>query len=107
MRKFKTRVGTPNYVAPEVLDSEEYGFECDIWSLGVILYVMISGFTPFGGKDTEETISKVKRCIYDFNLPVFDRVSKNGLDIIRRMMFYYPENRPTAAQALEHDWFKE
>lgn len=56
LRQFRTKVGTPNYVAPEVIVSDKYGFECDVWSLGVILYILLSGFTPFGGKNTVDTL---------------------------------------------------
>ena len=54
-----TLVGTPYYVAPEVLD-EDYGFECDNWSLGVIMYVLLSGFLPFYGKNEADIFTKIK-----------------------------------------------
>ena len=52
-------VGTPHYTAPEVLQ-KKYGFECDYWSLGVIMYALLSGFLPFQGKNQKEVLSKVK-----------------------------------------------
>lgn len=62
MRKvgeLKTIVGTPYYIAPEVLDGN-YGFECDCWSLGVIMYVLLSGYLPFSGQNPAEVFDKVK-----------------------------------------------
>ena len=104
MRKFKTRVGSPSYIAPEVLTSDEYGFECDIWSLGVILYVMMSGYLPFGGKTVSDVLSKVKRAYYDYNLPAFDKISWNCKEFISKMLSYYPYNRPKASKALQHSF---
>ncbi len=57
--KMKTLVGTPYYVAPEVLDGI-YGFECDSWSLGVIMYTLLSGYLPFYGKTPGEVFEKIK-----------------------------------------------
>ena len=104
LRKFRTRVGSPSYIAPEVLTTDEYGFECDIWSLGIILYVMLSGYLPFGGNNVEEVLTKVKRAYYDFNLPVFDKISWDCKDLISKMLSYYPNNRPSISKALQHKW---
>lgn len=57
LRNLKSKVGSPYYIAPEILVSDHYGFECDIWSLGIILYIMVSGYLPFNGK-TNSSIFK-------------------------------------------------
>ena len=72
--------------------SDEYDCKVDIWSLGILLYVMLSGFMPFGGNNTSETLNKVKRAVYDFNLPVFDKTSDSCKNLLIKMMYYYPDN---------------
>ena len=104
LRKFKTRVGSPCYIAPEVLLSDAYGFECDIWSIGVILYVMLSGYLPFGGLTVNEVLEKVQKGFYDYNLPVFDKISRDCKNLIQSMLKFYPQNRITAADALKDKW---
>ncbi|CDW82534.1 calcium-dependent protein [Stylonychia lemnae] len=106
LRVFKTRVGSPSYIAPEVLQTDQYGFECDIWSIGVILYVLVSGYMPFGAKSMTELLAKVKKGYYDFRAPTFDKVSSQCMDLISKMMSFYPKNRPIASKALQHEWFK-
>lgn len=100
-----TKVGSPFYVAPEVLLNEHYGFECDLWSLGVILYVMICGYMPFGGNDTVTILKNVKRGTYNFKNEAFDRVSDECKDLINCMLKKNPHERINAQDALQHPWF--
>jgi calcium-dependent protein kinase len=100
------KVGTPMYVAPEVLDSR-YTRSCDLWSCGVVLYVLLSGTVPFKGKDKEATIAKVRSARYDFQGPRFRGVSQGAKNLISRLLCWTgtrSTNRVTAEQALTDPW---
>ncbi|XP_058202830.1 uncharacterized protein LOC131317288 [Rhododendron vialii] len=79
-------VGTPYYVAPEVLSGREYDKKVDVWSAGVVLYVMLSGFVPFYGETTGETFEKVVRGNLRFLMRVFRAVSGEAKDLLRKMI---------------------
>ncbi|CAK91783.1 unnamed protein product (macronuclear) [Paramecium tetraurelia] len=103
--KLQKRIGTPFYVAPEVLDAN-YDEKSDIWSLGVILYILLSGYPPFMGTNEQEVLIKVKKGEYSFDPNDWGKVSNTGKDLIRRMLLYNPTNRISAADALNHEWIK-
>ena len=84
--------GTPYYVAPEVLD-RDYGKECDIWSLGVCLYHMLSGSVPFLGKDQQEVFEKIKSGEY----PDIGHISSECRDLLSKMIMLDVKKRITAA----------
>ena len=100
-------VGSPYYVAPEVLTEEYYDEKCDIWSIGVILYMMLSGRPPFEGKCDLEIVKNAKLGIYNVNIPEMDHVSDEGKDLIEKLMTFNPRERISADQALYHDWIKK
>lgn len=97
--------GTVYYIAPEVL-TENYDYKCDIWSLGVIFYILLCGYPPFFGKNDEEIIESIKIGKFDFNLPSFQYVSSDAKDLIQKMLQKSPQKRCSAQQALQHPWFK-
>ncbi|CAD8125723.1 unnamed protein product [Paramecium sonneborni] len=103
--KLQKRIGTPFYVAPEVLDAN-YDEKCDIWSLGVILYILLSGYPPFMGLNEQEVLVKVKKGEYVFDPNDWGKVSNTGKDLIRRMLMYNPVIRISAAEAINHEWIK-
>mmetsp|Transcript_20714 Transcript_20714/g.18121 ORF Transcript_20714/g.18121 Transcript_20714/m.18121 type:complete len:94 (-) Transcript_20714:1312-1593(-) len=79
------KFGTPYYIAPEVLD-RNYNEKCDIWSCGVILYIMLSGFPPFNGDTDREIMKKVKEGHYSFDYEEWDVVSDEAKNLISKMM---------------------
>ena len=99
------RLGTCYYIAPEVLN-RSYTEKCDIWSCGVILYIMLSGHPPFYGKDDKEILSKVQRGNFSFNSSEWANVSAEGLDLVTQMMQYDPKIRLSAEGCLQHPWFQ-
>lgn len=105
LKTMKSIVGSPYYVAPEVLE-EKYGVECDIWSLGVILYIMLSGYLPFGGDSPGEVFGKIKKGVYSFSQKEWKKVSPEAKDLISKMLEKNTKKRLTAAECLEHDWFE-
>jgi calcium-dependent protein kinase len=97
-------VGSSLYLAPEVF-KKRYGPECDLWSLGVIMYTLLVGYNPFQGKDTADLYKKIMKAGYSFNGEEWKRVSKEAKDLIRLLLNPDPKKRPTAAQAMDHVWF--
>lgn len=97
--------GTAYYIAPEVL-SGSYGIECDCWSLGVIMYTMLSGSPPFTGKNNQEILMKVYNGSYSLRGKTFTKISKIAKDLISRFLVKDPAMRITAEQALAHPWIQ-
>ena len=99
-------VGSSYYIAPEVL-KKHYNEKCDVWSCGVIMYILLSARPPFGGEDDNEIMERVSTGKYDLESPPFNKLSKNSIDLIKRLLTMDPEQRISAEQALNHPWFKE
>ena len=105
-QKERKLVGSSYYIAPEVI-KKNYNEKCDIWSCGVIMYILLSARPPFGGENDEEIMQRVTYGVYDLQSPPFDRLSLNALDLIRKLLTFDPEKRISAEEALNHPWFKE
>jgi len=88
--KLKTIAGTPYYMAPEVLVGN-YDNACDSWSLGVLLYVFMSGYLPFQGKNRMEVFTKIKNADYHFRHEEFKIVSDEAKDLIRQLLISDPK----------------
>jgi len=100
-----TKAGTPYYVAPEVLTGR-YTCACDVWSAGVIMYVMLSGHPPFYGADDNEVLSKVKKSLYTFSPKEWSHISPESINLIKKMLCTNPATRITAKDALKHVWIE-
>jgi len=97
-------VGTPYYVAPEVL-TQSYDHRCDIWSVGVILYILLIGYPPFNGTNSKQVIQKIKLGHVEFLPEDWAHISEDVKDLIRRFLDIDLANRITIDQALDHKWF--
>ena len=93
------RSGTPGYTAPEVIKGEEAGTAVDLWAAGVICYILLGGYPPFD--DGDESVLSGE---FEFHSPVWDNVSDEAKDMIRRLLTLDPKKRLTAKEALEHEW---
>ena len=89
------RAGTPYYVAPEVIE-RKYGKQADIWSLGVILYQIVSGLIPFDADSPDALFKKIKNCEWSFVMPQFKDVSPECKDLITKLLMKDPEERITS-----------
>ena len=100
----KKLVGSSYYIAPEVLQ-KNYNEKCDLWSCGVILYILLSGRPPFGGQNDTEILDSVSKGVYDFTHPPFDTCSKEVKHLIENLLIKDPSKRISAEKALMHPWF--
>ncbi|XP_020293971.1 death-associated protein kinase related-like [Pseudomyrmex gracilis] len=98
-------LGTPDYVAPEVLNYEPISLATDMWSVGVLLYVLLTGCSPFGGDTKQETFCNISRCRLDFPDDLFEDVSEEARDLMRKLMVKDPNERLTVTECLQHAWF--
>ncbi|XP_032306037.1 muscle M-line assembly protein unc-89 isoform X10 [Drosophila ananassae] len=96
--------GTPEFIPPEIISYEPIGFKSDMWSVGVICYVLLSGLSPFMGDTDVETFSNITRADYDFDDDAFDCVSQEAKDFISQLLVHRKEERLTAQQCLESKW---
>ncbi|CAM9168321.1 unnamed protein product [Discosporangium mesarthrocarpum] len=101
-----TRVGTPYYIAPEVLE-KLYDKACDLWSIGVITYILLCGYPPFFGDNDYEIFQSVQRVEFQFLSPEWDEISDEAKDFISKLLLREPAKRLTAGQALAHPWFEK
>ncbi|XP_068778240.1 death-associated protein kinase 2-like isoform X2 [Struthio camelus] len=103
---FKSLCGTPQYIAPEVINYEPLSTATDMWSIGVITYILLSGLSPFQGETDAETLCNVVAGAYDFEERYFGDTSEPAKDFIRLLLVREPAQRLTASQCLGHPWIK-
>lgn len=98
--------GTPYYVAPEVLEGY-YDAKCDVWSIGVIAYMLLSGEPPFTGRNEHQIFLAIRRGKVKFEEEYFGSVSDSAKDFICQCLTHDPTTRPSAAELLSHPWFEQ
>ncbi|XP_040578625.1 uncharacterized protein [Lepeophtheirus salmonis] len=97
-------IGTPDYVAPEIISMEPITLASDIWSVGVLAYVLLTGFSPFGGESDQDTLRNITMGILDFPRELFEGVSEEAKDFIRTCLIRDMKKRPTVRQCLASPW---
>lgn len=96
--------GTPMYMAPEVIDEHEYSRQCDIWSIGVILYTLLTGSPPFQASTEEKLYQLIKQGELDFTHPCWQIVNDSAKNLIEGMLEVDPAHRSTAKEIQDHPW---
>lgn len=102
----QTMCGTPGYVAPEVLRKRGYGTAVDMWSLGIVTYIMLCGFPPFYEESREKLFRRIVKGAFDFPSPYWDDISPEAMDFIRKLLVTDPRNRMTPAECRRHKWMQ-
>jgi calcium-dependent protein kinase len=100
-----TKAGTPYYVAPQVL-AGKYDQSSDLWSLGVIMYVVLCGYPPFYGETDADVLAKVRLGNFSFNAADWKNISEDAKNLIRMLLKMNPRDRYSAEQALNHVWVR-
>lgn len=99
-----TACGTPGYVAPEVLAQKPYGKEVDVWSIGVISYILLCGYPPFYDENDANLFAQILKGEFEFDSPYWDDISDEAKAFIRALMCVDVEKRLTCAEAIQHKW---
>ncbi|XP_071940995.1 myosin light chain kinase, smooth muscle-like [Antedon mediterranea] len=100
----KVMFGTPEFIAPEVINYDPIETLTDMWSVGVICYILLSGFSPFLGDLDTDTLNNVTRAEWDFDDPAFDTISEDAKAFIEALLIRLPRKRNCAEECLRHGW---
>ncbi|XP_072531852.1 death-associated protein kinase 2 [Salminus brasiliensis] len=102
--EYKSMGGTPQYIAPEIINFEPLSTAADMWSIGVITYILLSGLSPFQGETDEETLKNIVALTYEFEPHYFSRTSSMAKDFIQKLLVKDQSERMTADECLLHPW---
>jgi len=94
-KQMREKFGTPYYIAPEVLNNR-YDEKCDLWSIGVILYILLCGYPPFNGANDDQIIKSVKEGKFRTDDEEWSCISKDAIDLVNKLLAYSPEDRINA-----------
>ena len=97
--------GSPYYVAPEVIKCS-YNIKCDIWAMGVLMYVMMNGHYPFQGKSDTELFESITNGNYQIDDHIRDIYSEDSLNFLGKLLTLNQKDRPSAAEAMEEPWLQ-
>ncbi|XP_063281476.1 serine/threonine-protein kinase 17A-like [Pelobates fuscus] len=104
IKEVREILGTPEYVAPEVLNYEPISTATDMWSVGVLTYVMLTGESPFLGDTKQETFLNISQVNIEYSQGVFEGISDQAVDFIKSLLIKNPRKRARADQCLKHPW---
>nr|XP_684726.6 death-associated protein kinase 2 [Danio rerio] len=104
--EFKNIFGTPEFVAPEIVNYEPLGLEADMWSIGVITYILLSGASPFLGDSKQETLANISAVNFEFDEEFFGSTSELAKSFIRQLLVKDTRKRLKIQDALNHPWIK-
>lgn len=96
----------PYYIAPEVL-KKKYDEKCDIWSCGVILFILLCGYPPFNGTNDKGIMEKVAKGVFSFDGEEWQQISQEAKSLIKKMLEYDPNKRLNAEQCYNDPWLKK
>jgi len=99
-----TACGTAGYIAPEILRSEPYQSEVDMWSVGVIMYILLCGYPPFYNENEPDLFESILNCRYEFHSPYWDHISTEAKELISGLLTVDPKKRLTAVEAMNSSW---
>ncbi|CAK8991636.1 Calcium/calmodulin-dependent protein kinase type 1 (CaM kinase I) (CaM-KI) (CaM kinase I alpha) (CaMKI-alpha) [Durusdinium trenchii] len=102
-----TSCGTPAYVAPEILTGKPYSLQVDMWSLGVLTYILLVGYPPFFSENQRDLLRMVKKGAYSFDPQYWDPISDSAKDLISNLLVMDPAKRLSAKEVLEHEWIAQ
>jgi len=102
----KMEFGQPEYVAPEIVNGEGATFASDMWSIGIITYLMLSGVSPFRGQNDRETLQRIQMGDIDFDFELWQNISREAKHFVANLLVYKPEERMSVRQALAHPWLQ-
>ncbi|CAH1788440.1 unnamed protein product [Owenia fusiformis] len=99
-------IGTPDYVAPEILSYEPIKTSTDMWGVGVLAYVMLTAHSPYAGDNNQETFCNISQNALEFPEELFDNISENAQDFIKKVLVLDQDERMTARDSLSHPWLR-
>ncbi|XP_060015718.1 serine/threonine-protein kinase 33 isoform X3 [Lagenorhynchus albirostris] len=100
----QTTCGTPIYMAPEVINAHDYSQQCDIWSIGVIMYILLCGEAPFMASSEEKLFELIRKGELHFKGSVWDSISDSAKSVLKQLMKVDPAHRITAKELLDNQW---
>eukprot|EP00531_Pseudo-nitzschia_arenysensis_P015637 CAMPEP_0116121086 /NCGR_PEP_ID=MMETSP0329-20121206/3514_1 /TAXON_ID=697910 /ORGANISM="Pseudo-nitzschia arenysensis, Strain B593" /LENGTH=354 /DNA_ID=CAMNT_0003614885 /DNA_START=92 /DNA_END=1156 /DNA_ORIENTATION=+ len=103
-KSLTTQCGTPGYVASEILEGKPYDTQADMWSIGVIVYILLGGYPPFIESNQRTLFRKIRKGQYEFHDEYWSQVSEDAKDLIRNLLTVNPDERYTSYKALNNKW---